>query len=148
MSVDLDLASGFHQIEMDPNSIPKTAFNVENGHYEFVRMPFGLKNAPATFQRVMDTVLKKLQEKNCFVYMDDIIVFSTSLQEHISNSKLIFKKLREYRLKVQLDKCEFLRKEVEFLGHIVTPEGIKPNPKKISYTENSRRDYSVTIDDL
>jgi hypothetical protein len=79
----------------------------------------------------MDTVLKKLQEKICFVYMDDIIVFSTSLQEHISNSKLIFKRLREYRLKVQLDKCEFLRKEVEFLGHIVTPEGIKPNPKKI-----------------
>jgi hypothetical protein len=116
---------------MDPNSIPKTAFNVENGHYDFVRMPFGLKNAPATFQRVMDNVLKELQEKICCVYMDDIIVFSTSLQEHISNLKLIFKRLREYRLKVQLDKSEFLGKEVKFLGHIVTPEGIKPNPKKI-----------------
>jgi hypothetical protein len=110
----LDLASGFHQIEMDPESIPKTAFNVENGHYEYVRMPFGLKNAPATFQRVMDNVLKELQGKVCFVYMDDIIIFSTSLQEHTSNLRLVFEKLRKCRFKIQLDKSEFLRKEVEF----------------------------------
>jgi hypothetical protein len=127
----LDLASGFHQIEMDPESIPKTAFNVENGHYEYVRMPFGLKNAPATFQRVMDNVLKELQGKVCFVYMDDIIIFSTSLQEHTSNLRLVFEKLRKCRFKIQLDKSEFLRKEVEFLGHVITPDGIKPNPKKI-----------------
>jgi hypothetical protein len=127
----LDLASGFHQIEMDPESIPKTAFNVENGHYEYVRMPFGLKNAPATFQRVMDNVLKDLQGKVCFVYMDDIIIFSTSLQEHTSNLRLVFEKLRKCRFKIQLDKSEFLRKEVEFLGHVITPDGIKPNPKKI-----------------
>lgn len=95
----LDLASGFHQIEMDPDSIQKTAFNVENGHYEYVRMPFGLKNAPSTFQRVMDNVLKDLQSKICFVYMDDIIIFSTSLQEHISNLKRIFQRLRFKRQK-------------------------------------------------
>jgi hypothetical protein len=127
----LDLASGFHQIEMDPESVPKTAFNVENGHYEYVRMPFGLKNAPATFQRVMDNVLKDLQGKVCLVYMDDIIIFSTSLQEHISNLRLVFEKLRKCKFKIQLDKSEFLRKEVEFLGHVITPDGIKPNPRKI-----------------
>nr|CAI5868931.1 unnamed protein product [Callosobruchus analis] len=127
----LDLASGFHQIELHPNSIPKTAFNVENGHYEFVRLPFGLKNAPSTFQRVMDNVLKELQGKVCLVYMDDIIIFSTSLQEHISNLKKVFQKLKGAGLKIQIDKCEFLCKSVEFLGHVVTPEGIRPNPKKI-----------------
>lgn len=79
----LDLASGFYQVEMDPKDIPKTAFNVENGHYEFLRMPMGLKNAPSTFQRVMDNVLKDLQNVVCLVYLDDIVVFSTSLQEHI-----------------------------------------------------------------
>jgi hypothetical protein len=127
----LDLASGFHQIEMHTNSTEKTAFSVDNGHYEFTRMPFGLKNAPATFQRVMDDILKDLQHRICYVYMDDIIVFSTSLQEHISNLKLIFDRLRKFQLKVQLDKSEFLRKEVEFLGHVVTSDGVKPNPKKM-----------------
>lgn len=127
----LDLASGFHQIEVHPDSIPKTAFSVENGHYEYVRMPFGLKNAPATFQRVMDNVLKDLLNKICLVYMDDIIIFSTSLQEHICNLKQVFKKLKDHNLKIQLDKCEFLCKSVEFLGHVITTDGIKPNPKKI-----------------
>lgn len=127
----LDLASGFHQVEMHENSIPKTAFNVENGHYEFNRMPFGLKNAPATFQRVMDNVLLGLQNKICLVYMDDIIIFSTSLQEHVKNLKKVFERLEQYNLKIQLDKSEFLHKTVEFLGHVITPNGIKPNPKKI-----------------
>lgn len=127
----LDLASGFHQIEMHPNSIEKTAFSVENGHYGYTRMPFGLKNAPATFQRVMDNVLQGLQGKHCLVYMDDIIIFSSSLQEHITSIKLVFQRLIENNMKIQLDKSEFMHKTVEFLGHIVTPEGIKPNPKKI-----------------
>lgn len=128
----LDLKSGFHQIEMHPDDIKKTAFNVENGHYEYVRMPFGLKNAPATFQRIMDNVLKGLINKICFVYIDDIIIFSTSLQEHIVNVKKVFQRLREHNLKVQLDKCEFLKTEVSFLGHVITPEGIKPSKSKIN----------------
>ena len=134
----LDLASGFHQIQMHENSIEKTGFTVENGHYEYVRMPFGLKNAPSTFQRVMDEVLKDLQNKICMVFMDDVIVFSTGLTEHIQNLKLVFKKLREANLKIQLDKCEFLRREVEFLGHVVTPDGIKPNKKKIAAIQKYR----------
>lgn len=128
----LDLASGFHQIEVNPKDIQKTAFSVEFGHYEYVRMPFGLKNAPSTFQRVMDNVLGELQGKVCLCYMDDIIIFSTSLQEHIDNLKKVFTKLQNANLKVQLDKSEFLHKEVAFLGHIVTSEGVKPNPDKIA----------------
>lgn len=127
----IDLASGFHQIEINKNDIPKTAFSVENGHYEFLRMPFGLKNAPSTFQRVMDNVLHDLQGNICLVYMDDIIIYSTSLQEHINHIKLVFERLRNANLKIQIDKSQFLQKEVAFLGHIVTPQGIKPNPDKL-----------------
>lgn len=127
----LDLAQGFHQIEMHPNSIEKTAFSVNNGHYEYVRMPFGLKSAPSTFQRVMDNVLRDYIYKICFVYMDDIVIFSKSLQEHVHHIKLIFDKLRQFNLKIQLDKSEFLCRNVAFLGHVITPTGIKPNPLKI-----------------
>lgn len=127
----LDLASGFHQIEVDSRDIAKTAFNVENGHYEFLRMPFGLKNAPSTFQRVMDNVLREHIGVRCLVYMDDIIVFSTSLKEHLDNLRKIFETLRKYNMKIQLDKSEFLKKEVAFLGHIVTRDGVQPNPDKI-----------------
>lgn len=132
----LDLASGFHQIEIDPADIPKTAFNVDGGKFEFVRMPFGLKNAPATFQRLMDSVLRKHLNIRCFVYMDDIIIFSSSLEEHLQDIKKVLQTLRESNLKVQSDKSEFLRKEVEFLGHLVTTEGVKPNPKKIEAIVN------------
>lgn len=127
----LDLASGFHQIEMEDEDIQKTAFNTEHGHYEYLRMPFGLKNAPATFQRVMDNILRGIQNEKCLTYLDDIIVFSTSLQEHLDSLKCVFKRLRESNFKIQLDKSEFLKKEVAYLGHIVTPDGVKPNPDKI-----------------
>lgn len=91
----LDLASGFHQVEVEKADIPKTAFSVENGHYEFLRMPFGLKNAPSTFQRVMDNVLREHIGVICLVYMDDIIVFSTSLTEHLDNLGKIFATLQK-----------------------------------------------------
>ncbi|XP_015839413.2 retrovirus-related Pol polyprotein from transposon 297 [Tribolium castaneum] len=135
----IDLASGFHQIEVDPNDVQKTAFTVENGHYEFVRMPFGLKNAPSTFQRVMDNVLRGIVNNCCIVYLDDIIVFSTSLQEHIQKLTAVFDRLRKFNFKIQLDKSEFLKKEVNYLGHVITPEGIKPNPDKIK----AILDYSI-----
>lgn len=128
----LDLASGFHQIQMNEADIPKTAFSTENGHYEFKRMSFGLKNSPSTFQRVMDNILRGLQSEICFVYLDDIVIFSTSLQEHISRLRSIFERLREANFKIQLDKSEFLRKEVSYLGHIITPSGVHPNPDKVS----------------
>lgn len=132
----LDLASGFHQIEMHPKDVEKTAFSVDNGHFEFVRMPFGLKNAPSTFQRVMDNVLGDLIGTVCLVYLDDIVVYSTSLQEHTLNLGKVFTRLRDSNLKVQLDKSEFLHKECAFLGHIISPEGIKPNPEKIHAIKN------------
>lgn len=132
----LDLASGFHQIQMHKDDIAKTAFSCENGHYEYLRMPFGLKNAPATFQRVMDNILRGIQNEKCAVYLDDVIVYSTSLEEHIQKLRSVFERFREANFKVQLDKSEFLRKEVAYLGHVVTPEGVKPNPEKIRAIKN------------
>lgn len=127
----LDLAKGFHQIEMHHSDIHKTAFSTSNGHYEFLRMPFGLRNAPATFQRLINNVLKEYIGKICLVYLDDILIFSTSIEEHMESLSKILKRLREANLKIQLNKCQFMKKETAFLGHVVTPDGIKTNPKKV-----------------
>lgn len=92
---------------MNPLDARKTAFTVENGHYEFTRMPFGLKNAPATFQRVMDNVLGDLIGNVCLVYLDDIIIFLPSIQKHINVIRLVFTKLQNMNLKIQPAKCKF-----------------------------------------
>ena len=116
---------------MDPRDSKKTAFSTDLGHYEFVRMPFGLKNAPTTFQRAMNLVLDGLIGHKCLVYLDDIIIIGRSLEEHLQNLEEVFDRLTTYNLKIQLDKCEFLKRETEFLGHVITPDGVKPDPKKV-----------------
>ena len=98
-------------------------------------MPFGLKNAPATFQRLMNSVLAEYIGRFCYVYLDDIIIFSTSLEEHLDSLRKIFIKLKEANLKVQLEKSEFFQKEITYLGHIVSTDGIKPNPEKIEVVQ-------------
>jgi len=132
----LDLASGFHQISMDPAHAHKTAFSTPHGHYEFTRMPFGLKNAPATFQRLMDQVLSDLQGAELFVYMDDIVVYASSLREHDVKIQKLMNHLRNANLLLQPDKCEFLRREVAYLGHVIGNNGIRPNPKKLAAVKN------------
>lgn len=127
----LDLASGYHQIEVFERDREKTAFSTQNGHFEFCRMPFGLKTAPATFQRTIDNVLRGLQGLHCMSYLDDIIIYSSSLEEHLQKLRIVFERLRQHNFKVQLDKSEFFRKEVLYLGHKITKEGLKPNDDKI-----------------
>jgi len=128
----IDLAKGFHQILMDENDIEKTAFSTTRGHYEYIRMPFGLKNAPATFQRAMNYILNEFINKICVIYMDDVLVFSTSLSEHLENLEKVFNRLMEFNLKIQFNKCKFLAKQTTFLGHDITANGIRPNKAKIS----------------
>lgn len=127
----LDLAKGFHQILIKEEDRAKTAFSTPLGHYEFVRMPFGLKNAPATFQRLMNSVLRDYINKICVVYLDDILIFSTTAEEHMDNIRKIFDRLRQHNLRIQIDKCNFFATSTEYLGHILTTEGVKPNPTKV-----------------
>jgi len=132
----LDLASGFHQIPMNPAHAHKTAFSTPHGHYEFTRMPFGLKNAPATFQRLMDQVLSGLQGAELFVYMDDIVIYASSLREHDVKIQKLMNRLRNANLLLQPDKCEFLRREVAYLGHVIGNNGVRPNPEKTAAVKN------------
>lgn len=127
----LDLASGFHQIPLKKEDIPKTAFSTPLGHYEFTRMPFGLKNAPSCFQRLMNTVLTGIQGIKCFVYLDDIIIYASSLKDHEDKLVTVFNQLKSANLKLQPDKCEFLRQEICYLGHVISENGVKPNPEKL-----------------
>ncbi|KAL4156031.1 hypothetical protein QTP88_000066 [Uroleucon formosanum] len=132
----LDLASGYHQIGIHPRYMEKTAFSTSEGHYEFKRMCFGLKGAPATFQRLMNRVLNGINGSRAFVYLDDIIVIGATLQEHTTRLREVFERLRQYNLQLQPPKCEFLRKEVNYLGHVITENGVKPDPKKIECIVN------------
>lgn len=116
---------------MDPADGHKTAFTTPFGHYEFERMPFGLKNAPATFQRLMDLVLVRLQGEELFVYMDDIVIYASSLEEHERKYNTLIQRLREANLKLQPDKCEFLKTEVTYLGHVISRDGVRSDPKKL-----------------
>jgi len=127
----IDLTSGFHQILMKDADIPKTAFSTLNGKYEYLRLPFGLRNAPAIFQRMIDDVLKEHIGRICYVYIDDIIVFGENQESHLRNLETIFSCLNEAGLKVNLEKTHFMDTEVEFLGYVISPEGIRPDPKKI-----------------
>lgn len=125
----LDMASGYHQIPLQAEDKQKTGFSTDQGHFEFERMCFGLKGAPATFQRMMNRVLIGLNGIKTFVYLDDVIIIGTSLEDHQKQLKEVFERLRKYNLKLQPLKCEFLRKEVAYLGHIITDKGVKPDPK-------------------
>ncbi|KAM0731590.1 Retrovirus-related Pol polyprotein from transposon 17.6 [Formica fusca] len=114
----------------------KTAFSTPHEHYKYNRMPFGLKNAPATFQRLMNSILIGIQGIKCLVYLDDIVIYGASLQDHNKRLIEVLRRLRENNLKLQPDKCEFLRKEVTYLGHIITENGISPDPSKLEAVRN------------
>ena len=132
----LDLTSGFHQINLVERDREKTAFSVNNGKYEFCRLPFGLKNAPSIFQRAIDDVLRDEIGKTCHVYIDDIIIFSESVENHIADIERILQKLFQANMRISLDKSKFFKTSVEYLGFIVSTNGIKTCPNKIETIVN------------
>ena len=132
----LDLQSGYWQIEVKPEDRPKTAFVTRSGLYEYVTMPFGLCNAPSTFERCMELVLKGLQWRTLLIYLDDIIILSSTFTEHIERLDEVLRRLGNAGLKLKPSKCELFREEVLFLGHIITQDGVKPDPSKVSAVQN------------
>ena len=131
----LDLASGYWQIKVATESQEKTAFVTPQGLYEFLVMPFGLTNAPAVFQRLMQRVLAGLNLEAgpdfVAVYIDDVLIFSQTIEEHLMHLRAVIQRIREVGLKLKPSKCHFACREVEYLGHVVMPEGSKTNQKLV-----------------
>ncbi|KGG50728.1 hypothetical protein DI09_596p10, partial [Mitosporidium daphniae] len=139
----LDLASGYWQIQVHDPDIEKTAFVVENNLYEFERMAFGLCNAPATFQRLMNYVLRDVLGSKALVYLDDVIIFSDTFESHLNDIREIFNLLKAANLKLKLNKCQFAKRSVNYLGHVISTDGIKPDPSKIDKIVNYKTPTSV-----
>ena len=135
----LDIAWGFWHIEMEIDSIEKTAFVTNEGHYEWMVMPFGLKNSPATFQRTIQKILGALLYRGTINYLDDIIIYTKTFEEHLQLLSEVFQVLSENSIKLKLSKCEFAKEKVTYLGHTISLNSVRPSPEKTS----AIRDFPV-----
>ena len=140
----LDLQAGYWQIELKPEDRPKSAFVTRYGLFEYVTMPFGLCNAPSTFERCMELIMKGLQWKTLLIYLDDLIIFSSTFDEHISRLDEVLTRLSNAGLKLKPSKCSLFQESVIFLGHLVTSEGVKPNPEKVTAVRDWPTPKNVT----
>ena len=127
----MDLSSGYWQVDMDTDDKAKTAFTTGSDLFQFTVMPMGLRNAPSTFQRLMQLVLRGLHWDSVLVYLDDVIVFGRTFDEKLNRLRDVFDRLRDAGLKLRPDKCTFFAKEVTFLGHVISSDGVLPNPANI-----------------
>ena len=141
----LDLKSGYCQVELEEEAKPLTAFTVGPlGFWECECMPFGLTNAPATFQRLMESCFGELHLNWFIIYLDDIIVFSRTPEEHIHRLRAVFEKLKAAGLKLKPSKCDFFKKEINYLGHVVSEKGVSTDPKKIKAVTKWPQPTTVT----
>ena len=140
----IDLRSGYYQLRVKEVDVPKTAFRTRYGHYEFLVMPFELTNAPTTFMNLMNRVFLPYLDQFVVVFIDDILVYFKDAHEHEHHLTIVLQTLRENQLFAKLSKCDFWLKEVSFLGHIVSPEGIRVDPVKIEAIVNWKPPRNVT----
>jgi transposase InsO family protein len=132
----VDLASGYYQIRVREGDEHKTAFNTPFGHFEFLVMPMGMTNAPATFMTLMNQVLRKFINKCVVVFLDDVLIFSRSPEEHLEHVRAVLGTLRQHNLYAKVSKCEFARSKVEFLGHVVSAKGLETAEDKVAKIKN------------
>ncbi|XP_039660752.1 uncharacterized protein LOC120561648 [Perca fluviatilis] len=132
----LDLASGYNQVPVAEADRAKTAFCTPFGLFEWNRMPFGLSNAPSNFQRLMQRIFGDQQCQSLLLYLDDIVVFSSTVEQHLERLKVVLSRLQTEGLKAKLSKCSFFQKEVHYLGHVISGEGVSTDPRKIEVVAN------------
>jgi hypothetical protein len=140
----VDLRSGYHQIKIRPEDVPKTAFSTRYGLYEYLVMSFGLTNAPAHFMYLMNSIFMPELDKFVMVFIDDILIYSKSEEEHAHHLRLILQRLRDHQLYAKFSKCAFWLKEVPFLGHVISAEGIAVDPSKVQEVLDWKFTKSVT----
>ena len=140
----IDLRSGYHQLKIREEDIPRTAFRTRYGHYEFLVMPFGLTNAPAAFMDLMNRVFREYLDKFVIVFIDDILIYSRDPQEHAEHLRIALHTLKKHQLYAKFSKCEFWLDKVHFLGHVVSKEGIIVDPAKVEAVEKWPVPKSVT----
>ncbi len=128
----MDLLSGYHQVRLRPEDVPKAAFKTPFGLYEFLVLPFGLTNAPATFQRLMNEVFHDfIREGFMVVYLDDVLIYSRTEAEHLGHLERVFERLREHKLLATLVKCSFFEKQLKYLGHVIGAKGLEGDSDKV-----------------
>ncbi|XP_068332919.1 uncharacterized protein [Pyrus communis] len=140
----IDLRSGYYQLKISKDDVPKTAFRTRYGHYEFLVMRFGLTNASAAFMDLMNRVFLPYLDRFVIVFIDDILVYSKSKAEHIRHLTLVLKRLREHQLYAKFSKCQFWLDQVAFLGHIISAQGVLVDPQKVAAVENWEQPRTVT----
>ena len=127
----IDLRQGYHQIRIKDEVVENTAFRTRYGHFEYLVLPFGLTNAPATFMGLMNEVFRPLLDKSVVIYLDDILIYSRTWEDHKRHIAAVLDRLREHQLYAKISKCEFGKSKVEFLGHVVSNEGVAVDFKKV-----------------
>lgn len=132
----LDLRAGYHQLRMRPEDVEKTAFQTHSGQFEYVVMPFGLTNAPATFQGAMNSIFAAQLRKSVLIFFDDILVYSTSVEQHLQHLKEVFLILRSNSFFVKKSKCAFFTSRIEYLGHFISAQGVSTDPAKVQVVQD------------
>ncbi|GJS39190.1 putative reverse transcriptase domain-containing protein [Tanacetum coccineum] len=140
----IDLRSGYHQLRVHEDDIPKTAFRTRYGHFEFTVMPFGLTNAPAIFMDLMNSICRSYLDKFVIVFIDDILIYSKTQEEHVEHLRLVLELLKKEKLYAKFSKCEFWLREVQFLGHVINGNGIHVDPSKIEAVKNWKAPRTLT----
>ncbi|MGL6009303.1 MAG: reverse transcriptase family protein, partial [Culicoidibacterales bacterium] len=139
----LDATSGYYQIEINEDDKEKTAFRWKSGFYEFNRMPFGLCNAPATFQRTMDIIFNGINGHFVIPYLDDVIIFSKNHQDHIEHVQAVMDRIEDAGIKLNKSKCKFFKSEIEILGCVIGNGCVKPTAAKIKAIKNCRKPSTI-----